>query len=270
MESHARKRKRAGSSPAYDEGCDSFSGVDSLGASVFLPSFGLPAALASGMGLWMCSCRGRWPSVMGWVPPGLCLWTSSCMWLPKTCLECLFTYISYAPSPRIAAPQVAQQQMHTHASSWRVEMIAIARHQPLTAWPPSHARKRPVKAAYASATMLQMLAKPSMHAKQAPATPPAAPAASASFVSPSAASAPAAAPPAPAAPAQQQAMTQLQTMMPPKIPQTVGSAVCGALLPTIGTLTGGATAGNGASGTLGRAPATLSVVPVKPSPALDP
>merc|ERR1719375_1311047 len=63
-------------------------------------------------------------------------------------------------------------------------------------------------------------------------------------------------------------MLQLRTMMPPKIPQTVGSAVCGALLPTIGTVTGGATAGNGASGTLGRAPATLSVVPVKPLPTV--
>merc|ERR1719163_1039842 len=54
--------------------------------------------------------------------------------------------------------------------------------------------------------------------------------------------------------------------MPPKIPQTVGSAVCGALLPTIGTLTGGATAGKGASGTLGMVPATDSVAPVNPLP----
>merc|ERR1719224_56233 len=88
--------------------------------------------------------------------------------------------------------------------------------------------------------MLQMLAKHSTHAKHAPATPPAAPAATASLSSPSAASAPAAASPAPAAVAQQHAMIQLRTMMPPKIPHTVGSAVCGALLPTIGTLTGGA------------------------------
>merc|ERR1719454_1353256 len=116
--------------------------------------------------------------------------------------------------------------------------------------------------------MLQMLAKHSTHAKQAPATPPAAPAASAPVVSPSAASPAAAAPPAAPAPAQQHAMIQLRTMMPPKIPQTVGSAVWGALLPTIGTLTGGATAGSGASGTLGRLPATCSVVPVKPAPAL--
>merc|ERR550514_2220758 len=116
--------------------------------------------------------------------------------------------------------------------------------------------------------ILQMLARHSMHAKQAPATPPAAPAASAPPLSPSSASTPAAAPPAAPAPAQQHAMIQLSTMMPPKIPHTVGSAVCGALLPTIGTLTGGATAGNGASGTLGKVPATFSVAPVKPAPAL--
>merc|ERR1719311_454988 len=76
--------------PAYDCGCDSVSGVD----SVVLPSLGLPAALAMGMCLWMCSCNGRWPSVMGWVPLGLCLWTSSCMCDPKTCLECWLTYFS--------------------------------------------------------------------------------------------------------------------------------------------------------------------------------
>merc|ERR1719231_1266380 len=114
--------------------------------------------------------------------------------------------------------------------------------------------------------MLQMLARHSTHAKHAPATPPAAPAATASLSSPSAASAPAAASPAPAAVAQQHAMIQFRTMMPPKMPQTVGSAVCGALLPTIGTLTGGATAGNGASGTLGRLPAAFSGAPVKPLP----
>merc|ERR1719439_236329 len=61
--------------------------------------------------------------------------------------------------------------MHTHASSCRVEMMAIARHQPLTAWPPNHARKRPVKAQYTSATMLQMLAMHSTHANSAPQTP---------------------------------------------------------------------------------------------------
>merc|ERR1719387_110395 len=144
--------------------------------------------------------------------------------------------------------------------------MAIARHQPLTAWPPSHARKRPVKAAYTSAMMLQMLARHSTHAKQAPTTPAAAPAASAPVLSPSAASPAAAAPPAAADPAQQHAMIQLRTMMPPKMPQTVGSAVCGALLPTIGTLTGGATAGSGASGTLGRLPAADSVAPVNPLP----
>merc|ERR1719313_1511223 len=114
-----------------------------------------------------------------------------------------------------------------------------------------------------------MLAKHSMHAKQAPAIPPAAPAASAPVVSPSAASPAAAAPPAAPTPAQQQAMIQLRTMMPPKIPQTAGSAVCGALLPTTGTLTGGAMAGNGASGTLGSAPATFSVVLVTVFCALE-
>merc|ERR1719486_1624005 len=117
--------------------------------------------------------------------------------------------------------------------------------------------------------MLQMLAKHSTQAKHAPATPPAAPAATASLSSPSAASAPAAASPAPAAVAQQHAMIQFRTMMPPKIPQTVGSAVCGALLPTTGTLTGGATAGNGASGILGSAPATFSVVSVTVFCALE-
>merc|ERR1719399_2409374 len=144
--------------------------------------------------------------------------------------------------------------------------MAIARHQPLTAWPPSHARKRPVKAAYTSAMMLQILARHSTHAKQAPQTPASAPAASAAPVSPSAASAPAAAPPAAPAPAQQHARIQFSTMMPPKMPQTAGDAVCGALLPTMGTLTGGATAGSGASGTLGRLPAADSVAPVKPLP----
>merc|ERR1719199_778416 len=116
--------------------------------------------------------------------------------------------------------------------------------------------------------MLQMLARHSTHAKHAPATPPAAPAASAPEVSPSAASAPAAAPPAAPAPAQQHAMIQLSTMIPPRIPQTAGLAVCGALLPTSGAL-GPATAGSGASGTVGRAPATLSAVPVKPFPTVE-
>merc|ERR1719478_1553642 len=143
-----------------------------------------------------------------------------------------------------AEQQVAQQQMHTHATSCRVEMIAMARHQPLTAWPPSHARKRPVKAAYTSAMMLQMLAMHSTHANNAPHTPPAAPAAP--------------------NPAQQHAKIQLRTIMPPRSPHTAGSAVCGALLPTTGTLTGGATPGSGASGTLGRVPATPSTAPVVP------
>merc|ERR1719271_700958 len=124
------------------------------------------------------------------------------MWDPKTCLEFSLTHFMYMASPRMADPQVAQQQMHTHAISWRVEMMAIARHQPLTACPPSHARKRPVNAAYTSAMMLQMLARHSTHAKQAPQTPPAAPAASAPVVSPSAASAAAPTPPAAPTPAQ--------------------------------------------------------------------
>merc|ERR1719375_2632475 len=151
---------------------------------------------------------------------------------PKTYFECLLTQLSYTSAPMALEHHEAQQQIHTHASNWRVEMIAIARHQPLTAWPPIHARKRPVNAAYTSATMLQMLARHSTHAKQAPAIPPAAPAASASFVSPSVASTPAAAPPEAPAPAQQHAMIQLRTMTPPNIPQTAGSAVCGAVLPT--------------------------------------
>merc|ERR1719443_850352 len=112
--------------------------------------------------------------------------------------------------------------------------------------------------------MLQMLARHSTHAKQAAATPPAAPAASAPVLLSTAASTPAPVPPAAPAPAQQHARIQLRTMMLPKIPQTVGLAVCGALLPTMGTLTGGATEGNGASGILGKAPATFSIVPVKP------
>merc|ERR1719421_1977141 len=57
--------------------------------------------------------------------------------------------------------------------------------------------------------------------------------------------------------------------MPPSTPQTTGSAVWGALLPTTGTLTGGATAGSGGSGTLGKLPATVSVVPVTPFPTVD-
>merc|ERR1719240_342091 len=164
----------------------------------------------------------------------------------------------------MAEQQLAQQQIHTHATSWRVEMMAIARHQPLTAWPPNQARKRPVKAAYTSAMMLQMLARNSTHANNAPHTPASAPAASASFVSPFSSSTAAAPAPAAPKPAQQQAKIQLRTMMPPSNPHTTGSAVCGALLPTPGTLTGGATAGSGASGTRGRVPATLEAAPVVP------
>ena len=43
-------------------------------------------------------------------------------------------------------------------------MTAIARHQPLTTGPQSHARKRPVKVAYRSETASQMLAEHSTHA----------------------------------------------------------------------------------------------------------
>merc|ERR1719450_345430 len=63
-------------------------------------------------------------------------------------------------------------------------------------------------------------------------------------------------------------MIQLRMITPPMIPQTAGSAVCGALLPTYG-IVGPATAGSGASGTLGRAPAMASVVPVTPFPTVE-
>merc|ERR1719284_2148857 len=106
-----------------------------------------------------------------------------------------------------------------------------------------------------------MLARHSTHAKSAPQTAPAAPAASASFVSPFSSSTAAAPAPAAPNPAQQHAKIQFATMMPPSSPHTTGSAVCGALLPTNGTDTGGATPGNGASGTLGREPATLEAAP---------
>merc|ERR1719454_1905302 len=112
--------------------------------------------------------------------------------------------------------------------------------------------------------MLQMLARHSTHANNAPHTPATAPAASASFVSPFSSSTAAAPAPAAPNPAQQHAKIQLVTMMPPSRPHTTGSAVCGALLPTTGTLTGGATPGSGASGTLGSAPATLEAAPVVP------
>merc|ERR1719359_868635 len=68
-------------------------------------------------------------------------------------------------------------------------------------------------------------------------------------------------------------MIQLRTMMPPKSPQTVGFAVWGALLPTTGTLTGGAMAGKGASGIGGKTPATfpatVSVVSFTPFPTVE-
>merc|ERR1719420_2738595 len=102
----------------------------------------------------------------------------------------------------------------------------------------------------------------SMHATHPAAIPPAS---SAFVVSPSAASVPAAAAPQPA---QQQQMIQLRTITPPNTPHTTGSAVCGCLLPTIGTA-GPATPGNGASGTL--SPPTkreaLDAPPVAPAEA---
>merc|ERR1719207_516359 len=90
--------------------------------------------------------------------------------------------------------------------------------------------------------------------------PPAAPAFSAPAVSPSAASAAAALAPAAPAPAQQHARTQFRTITPPKIPQTAGSAVCGLLLPTRGTLGPAETTGN--SGTVGTTRATSEAAPV--------
>merc|ERR1719409_902443 len=60
---------------------------------------------------------GRWPSVMGWVPSGLCLWTRACMCGPMTCFECLLTTWSYSSAPMMLEQQAAQQQMHTHASN---------------------------------------------------------------------------------------------------------------------------------------------------------
>ena len=50
-------------------------------------------------------------------------------------------------APTALEQQVAQRQMHTHASNGRVERMAIARHQPLTAWPSGHSQNRPEEAA---------------------------------------------------------------------------------------------------------------------------
>merc|ERR1719420_1818179 len=204
--------------------CD---GVCSV-AALSLPGRAGATCFTSGTCLCSVSCMGRWPSEMGWVPSGLCLWTMSCMWEPMKCLECWLTYFSYAASPKMDAPQVAQQQMQQHRMSWRVERTTTARHQPLTAWPPIQARKRPVAIQYTSAMRLQMLPRHSTSAKSAPQMPPAAP-----------------------KPAQQHAKIQLRTITPPSSPHTTGSAVCGWLLPTPGTA-GPATPGRGASGTLGK------------------
>merc|ERR1719158_2645756 len=99
-----------------DQPIHAANGVDSSG---FLPSLGGPATLAIGRRSGICSCIGKWPSVRGWVPSGLCLLTRSYMCDPKTCLECSFTYFLYPASQGMAAPQAAQpqvaQQMHTHA-----------------------------------------------------------------------------------------------------------------------------------------------------------
>ena len=49
-------------------------------------------------------------------------------------------------------------------------MTAIARHQPLTAWLASYARKRPVKAAYRRATTPQALAEHSTQERKSACT----------------------------------------------------------------------------------------------------
>merc|ERR1719310_1499726 len=184
------------------------------------------------------------------------------------CLECLLTYFSCISSPRMAAPQLAQQQMQQHRMSWRVARTTTARHQPLTAWPPIQARNRPVAIQYTSATRLQMLARHSTSANSAPQMPPAAPAASASFVSPCSASTAAAPAPAAPKPAQQHAKIQLRTITPPNSPHTTGSAVCGLLLPTTSTR-GPFTLGRGASGTLGKLRATLEAAWAPPPPSWE-
>ena len=52
-----------------------------------------------------------------------------------------------------------------------LRLMAIARHQPLMAWPPNNAWKRTVAAPHTSAMMLQMLAQHSTHANSAIAMP---------------------------------------------------------------------------------------------------
>merc|ERR1719159_1524876 len=177
-------------------------------------------------------------------------------------------YFSCISSPRMAAPQLAQQQMQQHRMSWRVARTTTARHQPLTAWPPIQARNRPVAIQYTSATRLQMLARHSTSANSAPQMPPAAPAASASFVSPCSASTAAAPAPAAPKPAQQHDKIQLSTIRPPRSPHTTGSAVCGWLLPSTSTR-GPFTLGRGASGTLGKLRATLEAAWAPPPPSWE-
>ena len=79
------------------------------------------------------------------------------MWLPEM-LRVLVDPLVVNSAPTALEQQVAQRQMHTHASNGRVERMAIARHQPLTAWPTGHFQNRPVEAACTNATAPQILA----------------------------------------------------------------------------------------------------------------
>merc|ERR1719331_3127313 len=63
---------------------------------------------------------------------------------PEDVLGVLINVLVVQSLPKDGRP-AARAAADAHARSWSVEMMAIARHQPLTAWPPSHARKRPVK-----------------------------------------------------------------------------------------------------------------------------
>ena len=67
--------------------------------------------------------------------------------------------------------QGERQWTHTYARSRRVEMMTTGVCQPLTAWPPTLARKRPVTAADTSEMMLQLLATHSTLVNSAPASP---------------------------------------------------------------------------------------------------
>ena len=61
-------------------------------------------------------------------------------------------------APTALEQQVAQRQMHTHASNGRVERMTVARHQPLTAWPHGHSQNKPVETACTSAMTPHILA----------------------------------------------------------------------------------------------------------------